>query len=265
MKRINGNMGESISAADRGLLYGDGVFETMRCVNGEIPLLERHLARLRSGLERLGIASVREAELRSEVMLCAHARGNGIVKLIVTRGAGGRGYRPPSSVSPTMIVEDFPLPEWPPEWFVDGILIRTCQTRLASNDPLAGLKTLNRLPQVLARAEWDDPDITEGVMLDGRNQVVAGTMSNVFYQQDKQWFTPPLDSGVRGVMRSLILDEAGFAEKPLTFEEREHLQSMFVCNSVFGVLAIRQWDDMHFPSGTMPEAVRNIVQAIFKE
>lgn len=264
MKRVNGEVSGMISAADRGLLYGDGVFETMRCVAGDIPLLDLHFARLDKGLARLGIPQP-ATDMRAAALQCATERGNGIVKLIVTRGEGGRGYRPPETTVATLVVEDFPLPRWPIEWFDSGVRIRTCATRLASDDPLAGLKTLNRLPQVLARREWNDPGIAEGIMLDGNAQVIEGTMSNVFYRLDECWYTPPINTGVRGVMRTLLREELGIEERVLPFEERDGIESMFVCNSVFGIWPVRRWDDLQLASGTMPDEFRMIPQRYFEE
>lgn len=265
MRRINGKVEDRISADDRGLLYGDGMFETMRCVDGEIPLLSNHLARLQGSLARLGIPAIAEQQLKSEIAECTHERSNGIVKLIVTRGSGGRGYRPPSDPEPTVIVEDFPLPEWPSEWFRDGIRVRTCDARLPDNDPLAGLKTLNRLPQVLARQEWDDPEIAEGIMCDGKGRVLEGTMSNIFYRVAGEWFTLPLTAGVRGVMRDLLMHAAGIPERELDFDNRHDLEGMLVCNSVFGIWNVLRWDEIEFPSGTMPEQFREIARKNFRE
>lgn len=210
--RLNGellNPGDSAGdPEDRGLAYGDGLFETIAIRNGKLRFLERHLARLAEGSERLGIAL--PDYVSDELQTAAQGTQHGTLKLILTRGAGERGYNPAGAIRPNLYVgtsattREFPAAE------ASGITATICENTVSINPALAGLKTLNRLEQVMARAEWSDTGIREGVMLDTNGNVISGTMSNVFAVIDNQLCTPDLQSaGIAGVMRSVILDAAG--------------------------------------------------------
>jgi 4-amino-4-deoxychorismate lyase len=208
---INGVLTESLSADDRGLAYGDGLFETLAVRNGQCRFLDDHLARLQAGCDRLQIPLQVGQDLPDDVQRCLSAGGAGAtdiygtLKIIVTRGCGPRGYAPPKVQQPTVLV-GFAAAE--PAAAVAQVAVRYCATRISRNRSLAGLKTLNRLEQVLARMEWaDQPGAwAEGLMLNDRDEVVCGTMSNLFAVRGQQLMTPPLDeSGIAGVMRARVI------------------------------------------------------------
>jgi 4-amino-4-deoxychorismate lyase len=206
---VNGIADPGVRASDRGLQYGDGLFETMSVRQGRIVLLERHLARLARGCERLGIGNVPDTELRRELQCAAEQPGAGMVKLILTRGVQPRGYRPDPQLTPTRIVTAYPAPAYPADWTRGGVQLRLCDLRLSEQPRLAGLKHLNRLEQVLARQEWSAPVPQEGLLLDAAGRVIGGTMSNVFACIDGQLVTPSLERcGVAGVMREAVLELA---------------------------------------------------------
>ena len=238
---INGRPGDGPSSADRGLAYGDGVFETVAVAGGSALLWPRHRARLLNGCRRLGIVFDDVEALEREVPLMAAQNAAGIVKVIVTAGRGGRGYRRPQEQEPTRIVIALPPPDYPDEYAVRGVAARFCRKRLAHDPELAGVKHLNRLAQVIARMEWRD-EFQEGIMLDYRDQVVEGTMSNVFAVTGDALQTPPLDRcGVRGVMRDWIIEacrERGIAvsQTRLGREDLARADGIFFCNAV-----IRAW------------------------
>src|SRR5215471_865923 len=144
----------AIALEDRGLAYGDGVFETMLLRQGQVRFVEDHLARLEFGCKRLGISAPSIDALKNDLQLIAGAQNDGVIKLIVTRGAGGRGYRASADLAPTRIAILYASIEPDAE---DGIEVRWCATRLARNATLAGIKHLNRLEYVLAHNEWNDP------------------------------------------------------------------------------------------------------------
>jgi 4-amino-4-deoxychorismate lyase len=246
---INGIAGDSVSAADRGLHYGDGLFETLAVLDGEPLLWERHYARLRQGCERLGIPSPDPSTLRAEAdQLCAQA-GKAVLKIIVTRGPGGRGYRPPELADPTRILSLHPYPDYPAAWPAQGVSIRLCQTRLGRNPALAGIKHCNRLEQVLARAEWADPGIAEGIMLDLEGQVIEGTMSNIYMIYKDILLTPSLDMcGVAGVIRERVLELAeGLGVRsevrPVSVDELRGADEVFLSNSVIGIWPVARLVD----------------------
>lgn len=244
-----------VGSDDRGLLYGDGLFETLCVREGRIRLLERHLQRLESSCERLGIALPPIDALRAELLSAAQTQGDGILKLIVTRGAGGRGYRPAPAMQPTLRLTRHALPEYPAAWRQDGIQVRWCETRLGRNPALAGMKHLNRLEQVLARREWDDPAIVEGLMRDSEGNVVEGTMSNLFCVIAGELLTPRLDAcGVAGVMRAWLLDTAAargiqVRETDLSPAAVEAADELLVCNSVVGIWPVAGLANTRFPVG----------------
>lgn len=228
----------ALDARDRGLAYGDGLFETMRLINGSIRFLERHLARLSAGCERLGIAAPDRALIEQDLTLIASGAREGVVKLIVTRGTGGRGYQPPRQQAPTRLLFFDGVPDDTPG---QAITLRWCRMQLARNPVLAGIKHLNRLEQVLARAEWRDPAIDEGLMLDTEGCVVCGTSSNLFLVTGGTLVTPDLEHcGVHGVMRSAVLSTAQTAsiecvERAISRGEVEGARELFVTNAVRGI------------------------------
>jgi 4-amino-4-deoxychorismate lyase len=241
---INGREAATVDVADRGLHYGDGLFETIAVVDGRPRLLELHLARLTAGCARLGLpapAATLEAEIRSAAV-GAHA----IVKVIVTRGPGGRGYRPPESLEPTRIVARHGWPEGIEEQALQGVRVRLCATRLGRNRALAGLKHLNRLEQVLARAEWRDPGIAEGLMLDDLDRVVCATQANLFVVRDGVVCTPVIDEcGVAGTMRRAVVDHlqgtgVRVVEQPLMHVDLENVEEAFLTSAVIGVWPVRE-------------------------
>jgi 4-amino-4-deoxychorismate lyase len=244
---IDGRRATRIDHRDRGLQYGDGLFETMRIRRRAIRLLDLHLDRLYAGCRRLAIAGPPRPALRKELerFAAAPARGetDGILKLILTRGVGRRGYRPAGDERATRIVTRQALP-------ADGTgpghgaRVRLCRTSLGTNPSLAGLKSLNRLESVLARSEWRDERIWEGLMCDSDQHVVCGTMSNLFLRRGTVLSTPLLDRcGVAGVMRRWVMDMAGrlglrVEESRLARRDLEAAEEMFMTNAVVGVRSI---------------------------
>lgn len=242
---VNGNPDESLSGLDRGLQYGDGVFETLAVHHGVPELWERHAERLEFGCQRLGIPCPDPGVLLAEIARVCAGRSACVAKVMITRGAGGRGYCPPASSTPTRLVCAFDWPTHPEAWIRDGVAIRVCQTRLGCSPSLAGIKHLNRLEQVLARSEWRDDGIAEGVMLDRDGFVVEGTMTNLFWVRGTELCTPPLEGcGVSGIMRQLVIDtasELGIAvrERRTTVEGLLLADEMFLTNSVIRIWPVR--------------------------
>ena len=238
---LNGELACSVSVRDRGFCYGHGLFETIRLANGVAPLWRYHLSRISSGAERLGIAITEQLLDQYYEQLLEACPDNGVIKIIITAGSGGRGYRSDKDSSPNYLLQWFPLPFDYLEYWQQGIALKLCQHRLPSSPSLAGIKHLNRLDQILARSEWNT-DYPEGLMLDQQGNVVEGVSSNIFYSQNGQWLTPPLDQcGVAGVMRQYLLDELLPAlskpvhVKAISLEALLSVDELFVCNSVMGI------------------------------
>jgi 4-amino-4-deoxychorismate lyase len=240
---VNGGAGQ-IDPLDRGLQYGDGVFETMAVLDGTARFLELHLERLARGARRLGLPAPDAGRLAGQIT-AAWPVGRGVVKLVWTRGTAGRGYRPPPHTEPTCIAAGFTWPVWPAGAWSEGIRIRYCRTRLGSNPVLAGIKHLNRLEQVLARSEWEDEHIAEGLMLDTIGNVISGTQSNLFAVIAGRIMTPALDQcGVAGVMRRAVCGWAAeqgneVSECELRPEALESATEVFVTNALIGAWPVR--------------------------
>jgi len=238
---INGQPGHTIDLHDRGLLYGDGLFSTLAVKEGVPQLWERHIEQLLEGCSRLRFAPVDASRLRAEAAALCAGTVRGVLKILLTRGSGARGYRFDAAAPGTRIVMLAPAPEYPVRYYRDGVAVRVCATRLGANPALAGVKHLNRLEQVLARAEWDDAAIAEGLMRDGHGHIVEGTMSNLFLLRDGALLTPRLDEcGVAGAMRARIIawgQTAGLrvTERHLDDEDLRRADEVFLCNSLIGV------------------------------
>jgi 4-amino-4-deoxychorismate lyase len=241
---INGRRSTRIDCRDRGLQYGDGVFETMRVRHGRIRLLEYHLERLEAGCRQLRIAGPSLPLLRRELARAAALRSEGVLKLIITRGAGRRGYRPTGRERCTRILALHSLPKTVRTDASRPVRVRLCATPLGLNPRLAGLKTLNRLESVLARAEWNDARIWEGLMRDLDENIVCGTMSNLFLRRGSILMTPVLDRcGVAGVMRRWILQAARelrlkAVERRLRWQDLSTAEEVFMSNAVVGVRSV---------------------------
>lgn len=249
---INGLPATQIEASDRGLQYGDGLFETIAVVGGVPQHLERHLQRLENGCQRLSIPVPDHALLHAEIGQLLEQNSNSpcVLKLMVTRGSGGRGYRPPAEIKPTRILSISPWPDYPD--VAQGVQLRLCKTRLGLNPALAGIKHLNRLEQVMARNEWSDPEVAEGIMMDGEGHLIEGTISNLFLVIDGRLHTPDLSScGVNGIMRSLVIDQQKKAGKEVVIRsihqsELSQADELFCTNSLIGIWPVRQIDNMQF-------------------
>lgn len=229
-------------AGDRGLHYGDGLFESVRVVCGRAPLWNGHLERLLAGCARLQLPAPDPARLWRRVRAATLGLDEAAVKLLWTAGSGPRGYARPPQPQPRLLVQAAPLPAAPAE----GLRLRWCTTRLAMQPALAGLKHLNRLEQVLARAEWQE-GFDEGLMLDMQGRVVAATSANLYARIDGHWCTPPVDRcGVAGVARRWLLGVAGAQVRELSPPEVESAQALLLCNALRGprsvaTLGTRRW------------------------
>ena len=225
---------------DRGFGYGDGLFETMRAHRGGVPWWDAHWARLARGAARLRIALPDQHRVRDEVEGLL-AGGDGVLKLVVSRGAGGRGYAPDDAAVPTWVLSHHRVP---PAFARDGLTLRWCETRLALQPALAGIKHCNRLEQVLARGEWSDlpaPErgVEEGLMRSGEGDVVCATAANVFVLAAGRWITPRIDRcGVEGVCRGWAMAALAAGESRLTVADVESAEAVFLCNAVRGILPV---------------------------
>ena len=241
---------DSIAADDRGLQYGDGLFETVAVRAGEPRLWEYHVDRLQTGAERLTIAVPGRAALRAGLDAALERTridtDRCVAKILLTGGRGPRGYRRPEGTPPTLLTGVADAGSLPDACYRDGVETLLCNTRLALQPQLAGMKTLNRLEQVLARNEWRDERIVEGLTLDTAGRLICGTMSNVFLITGQELVTPAITRcGVSGVMRRhllTLLDRAGvrFSVRDVPLQDLRACDGVCICNSQFGMLHVRR-------------------------
>lgn len=248
---VDGIVGAALSPRDRGLHYGDGVFRTVRVQAGRPLWWDEHLDKLQHDGERLALPCPTASCWNADLERLADHLDAGILKLILTRGVGQRGYRPPAAVDATRILLYDPTPPapWP-----EAINLRLCDLRLGRQPRLAGTKHLNRLENVLARGEWHDPDIHEGLLRDSAGCIVGGTMSNLFLWHHGRLLTPRLDQcGVAGVTRGRLLrlaERAGIAvaECELGLDDIHAADEVMICNSVIGLKRAARLGEHRWPS-----------------
>jgi 4-amino-4-deoxychorismate lyase len=263
MVLVNGTADGALSATDRGLAYGDGVFRTLAVRDGHAVAWVRQYAKLQRDCLALRIACPPEPELRDDLARVASAQRECAVKIIVTRGEGRRGYAVPEKPArPLRIVIPYPFPDYPHDYARRGVVIRRCALRLGSQPALAGIKHLNRLENVLARMEWADPQIAEGLLLDHADNVIGGTMTNLFIVEGNVLATPDLvQCGVAGVTRERVMEAAaahGVSCRVESFglERVKAAQEVFLVNSLIGVWPVRRFEDSVWRAGKLSTAVR---------
>ena len=250
---INGEISDQVEVNDRGLHYGDGVFETLVAFEGELQHWDDHIKRLELGCRRLKIPLPAPEILKKEVKELLKQENistqkKSVLKIVITRGIGQRGYKPPLHTQVTRIIAVYPFPEYPPHYFAEGVRITVCKIPLSCNPVLAGIKHLNRLEQVMAQDEWSEPDIVDGVMLNNDQNIIECTMSNIFWVTNNQLVTPNLSNcGVEGVTRTNILRLAKELQIKTVigdFKMKDFLAAdeIMISNSVFGILPVKAID-----------------------
>ncbi|HEV7606144.1 MAG TPA: aminodeoxychorismate lyase [Steroidobacteraceae bacterium] len=254
---IDGAPADRVPIDDRGLQYGDGLFETMLVRHGRVRFIDAHLARLALGCTRLAIPFEVGAALRAEIAATsARAPALAILKLIVTRGSGPRrGYPPAAPVRPRRLLSLFAVPPVPP--MDEGVDVRLAALTVAENPALAGIKHLNRLENVLAASEAGHATVFESLLRNPAGQVIGGTMTNVFAVQSGRVTTPRVERcGVAGVMRAIVLRECAAlgidaGEADLALADLLGADEVFVTNARIGVVPVRRVGEHSFPMQTI--------------
>ena len=252
-------------AADRGLAFGDGVFRTLAVRAGRPLNWQWHVKRLRADCELLRLATPPESLLRDEVARVAP--GDAVVKVIVTRGTAVRGYGIAGAGAPRRVVSAHPPADYDPGRAKEGVAVRRCALVLSEQPRLAGAKTLNRLENVLARSEWDDPAIAEGLLADAQERVIEATMSNLFVVKDGAARTPDLSRcGVVGAQRErvrelLAADGVRCDVRDIPWGEVEDADEIFLTNSLIGAWPVARLGERRWTPG----AVTRRVQALIAE
>ena len=265
---INGRPSDCLPVNDRGLAYGDGLFETIAVHNAQPQLLQFHLRRLQTSCIRLSLSldvSLLVSEIE-QLMGRVDSAQPYVLKIIITREAGGRGYAYKPELSSQRILQLMPLNMDSSLIQEAGVRVKYCETPLSINPVLAGMKHLCRIENVLARAEWSDESIFEGLMKDTDGFVTEGVMSNFFLVKDAVLYTPHLDRcGVAGVMREFILSNVAPAlQLPtaldrLTVEQVNSADELFICNSVIGVVPVTCLGILHKLVGPITKQLQSAV------
>jgi 4-amino-4-deoxychorismate lyase len=255
---VDGHVQDHVSALDRGLTYGDGLFETVRFVGSDAPLWARHMERLAMSCQRLGLPVPDATTLLHEAREAIAGRSQAIARITLTRGIGRRGYAPAGSVHATRIVAGFDMPVLRAEDAADGVRVRRCTLRLAEQPALAGMKHLNRLEQVLARAEWQDPAVAEGLLGDSHDRVICATAANLFAVIDGTLATPALERcGVAGVARAEVLARLPATQvRDLGWNELARASEVFLGSSVRGIVPVRAVDARPYTIGPITRVMQ---------
>jgi 4-amino-4-deoxychorismate lyase len=244
---INGVSGDLISIRDRGLLYGDGVFRTLRSAGGRALHWPLHYQKLQHDCAALGIFCPDFGRLSAELASLLVDHPDAVLKIIVTRGQGMRGYAPVSDAIPTHIWDVSPLPAYPVSNLTEGVTLGLCTLRLSHQPRLAGIKHLNRLENVLAAAECIE--VNEGLLLDVEGLVIEGVRSNVFLISQGCLITPDLSRcGVAGVQRDRVMDCARqigmkVEVRNVGLDELHKADEVFLTNSVFGLWPVARFEN----------------------
>jgi len=227
---------------DRGLAFGDGCFETLRLHNGKAPFWEQHKQRLLAGLQRLNIIAC--AEVLDDILAEAiNTSSTGVLKIIVTRGSGGRGYNGSHITEPNYYPRVFPFHPLGYELYSQGLVVGESSINLSSQPYLAGIKHLNRLEQVLARHEVEREGWHDALLRDQEQQPVELTAMNLFIRYQDFWWTSALESaGVNGIARQWVIQQNSLelrisGQAP---DSVDRIIEAFACNSIMGIVPIKR-------------------------
>ncbi len=262
---INGKFIDELAAHDRGLHYGDGLFETITVENMQLLCWDEHLKRLERGCIKLNIAVPDKNLLKNEVSALINTESQGVIKIIISRGQGGRGYKILENIAPTRIISLYPWSYQYDQNSSSGVKTRICKYRYAKNPFLAGIKHLNRLEQILARSEWNDNSIAEGIVMDSENYIIEGTMSNIFCIIGKTLYTPDLSAcGIEGIVRGKIIELASNLKfnveiKKMSLGFLMNAEEIFMCNSIIGVWPVNIIDETKF---SKHKKTQNIIKTL---
>ncbi|MFT7228294.1 MAG: 4-amino-4-deoxychorismate lyase [Methylophilaceae bacterium] len=265
---VNGSFSAPISALDRGFAYGDGVFRTIKVINGLPEHWPIHYQTLFADCSAIGIVCPSADSFISDFKKIFDAdEFSAVVKIIVTRGEGERGYNPPAITTPMRVMIKSSMPDYFEVNFSEGVVLHLCDTRISHQPKLAGIKHLNRLDNVLARMEWNDPKVAEGVMLDMDGNVIECTAANIVARYGDTLITPKLDQcGVAGITRKQILAHAKRL-KLNTAIERINLKDLYsadeviICNSLFGAWQVRELAGQQWAKQSLAEKLRKALHA----
>ncbi|WP_416778681.1 aminodeoxychorismate lyase [Xenorhabdus budapestensis] len=243
---INGKLYDQLSANDRSVQFGDGCFTTIRVEQGQAVLLPLHIKRLQKGVEKLFMPVLDWMQLESHIKQVAAECESGVLKVILSRGNGGRGYSFDSISEPNQILSLSSYPEQYHTLRERGVSLGLSPVAMGINPHLAGIKHLNRLEQVLIKRFIEQAKIDEALVLDSDGLLVECCTANIFWRRGKNVYTPDLSQcGVEGVMRQKIIQVLEDSDYNLSCvmrypEALAHADEVIICNSLMPVMAVNQ-------------------------
>ena len=274
---INGSFDATISPFDRGFAYGDGVFRTLVMRNGVPESWPQHYQKLVADCAAINIvcpsAELLMSDLQQLFLIDAQSdKKSSVAKIIITRGEGNRGYTPPAITAPMRVVTKSPMPEYPETRFTDGVNLTVCETRLAAQPLLAGIKSLNRLENVLARMEWNehtfnDIAISDGILLDANDNVIECTAANIFARFSNTLITPSLTQcGIAGITRQRIIELAHTLSLKISIEtfSLEKLlmaDEVIICSSLYGAFQVQSIQEKFIKTASLATNIRGALRA----
>ena len=264
---VNGEWSSVISIADRSFQYGDGCFTTMLTQKDRIVHWIAHMERMNSCLDVLHIPRPDWEQVEEWLEQVNTGEDKGGLKLLITRGEGGRGYSPSQVGKPNIVISRFEFPLHYHNWVQVGIELGVCQTPLGHNPLLAGHKHNNRLEQVLLKSEMERQAKVDGIAFDIDGYVIETTMANIFWFTDNTLYTPLLDrAGVNGVIRRKILEWA-LKENITVHTDRFRLDALlcaeeiFICNSILGVAPVHTIESNSYKIGMFTRHIQEMFQS----
>ncbi len=262
---INGGVNQTISPLDRGFAYGDGVFRTLKMVNGQPQHWPQHYQKLVADCAAISIVCPSAELLMSDLIQLFKPNELAVAKIIITRGEGERGYAPPAVTMPVRVVIKSAMSQYAEASYTNGVELYLCETRLNVQPKLAGIKHLNRLENVLARMEWKNDAIFDGLMLDSDGNAIECTMSNIFARFGDTLITPNLNQcGVAGITRQQIISHAvplniqiEITSLPLAL--LIEADEVIICNSLYGAFQVNKIDVNTWKPGNLAKKIRELL------
>jgi 4-amino-4-deoxychorismate lyase len=270
---INGSFDATISPFDRGFSYGDGVFRTLVMRNGVPESWPQHYQKLVADCAVINIVCPSAELLMSDLQqLFLPDDEVAVAKIIITRGEGNRGYTPPAITAPMRVVTKSAMPQYAEERFSEGVNLIVCETRLAAQPLLAGIKSLNRLENVLARMEWNehtfnDIAIADGILLDASDNVIECTAANIFARFGDTLITPSLTQcGIAGITRQRIIELAHtfslkISIETFSLEKLLMADEVIICSSLYGAFQVKTVQEKAIKTGALAANIRAALKA----
>lgn len=244
---VNGENNNQVSLSDRSVQFGDGCFTTLVVTDGIPEFWSAHKQRLKQGCDRLGIQFTAWQSLEMSVHQLAQQHTSAVIKIIISRGVGGRGYGTDNTVEPSYFVSQHGFPSHYDKWQEQGISVSLSPIYLAKQPLLAGIKHLNRLEQVLIKQQLQATTFDDLIVCDSDQNIVESSAANLFWRIGQEWCTPDLSySGVDGVMRNLVMryfEQQSISVKlvRIGLEAILNAEQVFICNSVMKVISVKNF------------------------